>query len=319
MKNTEKIIFANLNDYLIKENSFLRKMNVNKNDIINLVLPNNAWGFFISKMKNLQTKWKPIGEKLSTLITPTIKDWEEALSKFKRKLSKKDFNDIYNRLMRYSDKKISDQFTDKFFDAKEKEMIVEKILEKIKLLNGIAGVVSEVLKPYIVSTIASGNYEMPLMSRGKPNSENPGSGIDEARQKMYDGTGVGGVSKKYDQLKIITKDRDWLDDEEIVDLLTDTRGPQNVIGSTDAYFYTTNDVDYYYSNPKGTGDAIPDGLPIDEEALKLKVDEPLINPYEKIKEKDYKRDNTQKYILQDQKLFNKRYWDEKIEPMKHSV
>ena len=161
--------------------------------------------------------------------------------------------------------------------------------------------------------IASGNYDMPLMSRGKPNDENPDAGMDEARQKVYDGPDS---HNKYDQLKIITKERDWLDNEEIVEDLVDTRAPH--IGSADAYPHTTNDADYYYNNPKGTGDGIP-GLPIDEEAMKLKVDEKLINQPEEVKEDKYRRDETQKYLTFDQPLYNKRYWNEKIEPMKHSV
>ena len=51
----------------------------------------------------------------------------------------------------------------------------------------------------------------------------------------------------------------------------------------------------------------------------MKLDEKLINPPEKKKKEKYRRDDTQKYIMPDQKLYNKNYWQEKTEPMKHSV
>ena len=172
----------------------------------------------------------------------------------------------------------------------------------------------------VIGQIASGTNDMPPMSRGKPNSENPDVGMDESQQKMYDGKDRS--NKRYDQLGIVTKERDWLDNEEIIEDLVDTRAPHPVGSKKDVnvLLQESNEIDYYYENPKGTGDTIPVNLPVDEEAMKLKLDEKLINhPKKKIKDDEYVRDNTQKYIMPDQKLYNKRYWEEKTEPMKHSV
>lgn len=307
-KECEKVAAANfltkasLDEHVIKDTSFLRKMKVSRDDIIKYTLPNNGWGYFISKMRTtLLKKWEKIGEDLAKLITPTPNDWTEAIRKFKKKLTNKDYENIFNRMLLLGKKKPTEEFRDKFLNAKERKEQVEEIIGKIKNLASI------------VKLVIAQITDIAPMLRGKPNKDNPDVGMDEAEQKMYDG-----VDKRYDQLKIIRKERDWLDNEKIIEDLVDERAPTNPVAS-DAYLYTTNEIDYYYENPKGTGDKIPEGIPVDEEAMKLKVDEKLINPPEEVEKEDKERDNTQKYILPDQKLYNKRYWEEKIEPMKHSV
>ena len=126
-----------------------------------------------------------------------------------------------------------------------------QIKEQIKkeLIKGLA--------EEIISVKFSGNnYDIPVMMRGKPNDDNPSIGMGEAVQKMYDG--VDKTKKRYDQKEIMNKKRDWIDDERLLEEFLEKR----YAGCYYVDFDTRdeNSIDYYYENPKGTGESIPDAI-----------------------------------------------------------
>lgn len=197
---------------------------------------------------------------------------------------------------------------------------------------------------------------LPLMSRGKPNDlNNQSQGMDEAQQKMYDGKDRSHVT--YDQLEVFDESKgkkrkfcDWIDKETLLNDLMDTKMSKKKAGTDSNYLeegqgwtsgnpgqrsypYSHEDeLEYYYHNPKGKGDAIDDAvfMGIDKPAEVIKQDFPLsftniedMLPVLKDKTQDptekYHRDETEKYPTTDQPLYNKRYWQEQINPSQHSV
>ena len=196
-------------------------------------------------------------------------------------------------------------YADYYIDDRSLDSNIDwlSIKEKIKKI-----LIQRLANEIISVKFSGNNYDMPVMMRGKPNDENPGIGMTEPVQKMYDG--VDRSKKKYDQKEIIRKKRDWLDDERILEDFLEHR----YAGCYYVDFDTRdeNSIDYYFENPKGTGESIPDAIKaVDKKEVKKR--EPLITRVY-VDDHPYRRDETQKYLPNDQKLYNKRYWDERISP-----
>jgi len=184
-------------------------------------------------------------------------------------------------------------------------------------------------------------------------------GMDENVQKMYDGKDRSHVTYDQLEIFDKEKGKgrkvcDWIDHETILnDLLdskmskktaatdlTDSNYTEKGTNGQKSYPFSHEDaLEYYYNNPKGKGDTIDEAIfsGIDKPAERIKQDFPLsftniedmlpalksqpeeLLPVLKNKTKDYRRDETEKYLTTDQPLYNKRYWQEKTNPMQHSV
>jgi len=78
------------------------------------------------------------------------------------------------------------------------------------------------------------------------------------------------------------------------------------------------DFRYYYKNPKGTGERIPEAVyGLDSDALPS--DELIVHDLINTSPQKRDRDETEKYLTTDQPLCREKYWKEKINPMEHSV
>lgn len=193
-----------------------------------------------------------------------------------------------------------------FENYREKEINWLEIKEKIRKI---------LLERLIEKMINVKNSSVAPMLRGKPNDENPDVGMDESEQKMYDG--VDRNEKRYDQLEIL--DEDVLDREELAkryeriepdeteDYIQDGLKLVDLINKKKSQKYT-DDLSYF-EDPKGKGQKIPEAIKgIDKERAKIQ-DELIVR--EVIKTEPYHRDETQKYLPADQKLYRDYYWKEK--------
>lgn len=230
-----------------------------------------------------------------------------------RKLTNKHAFNFINSIKKQIDKGKNNE------EKKELQEILKRFNKRYPLTDLITERIIKALEDYLAKKtkydlVKNVIKEIKDWIRIIKSKKNASRGMPEAVQKMYDGLFQDHERSSYDQLGIMTDDRDWLNNEDILaDVLFDERAskPKSPINSYpkgyDEYWES------YYANPKQTGEKITPAIlaPDQEEVDAILSGEKshyTINDPNRNRE-EHKRDNTQKYKNTTEPLNNVMYWN----------